>query len=408
MSESNVFQLQGAVQQYLWGKVGGESMVAQLCSQSDANFIIQDEPYAELWMGAHPKAPSYVIGKQQTLLQFINENPTLLGEKVNSQFGSLPYLFKVLSVNKSLSIQAHPNKDLAQKLHKEFPDIYKDPNHKPEMAIALTPFEALCGFRPLDEIVDYIDNIPELATVVGENAVAKLKSETKLTNCISSALKECFSNVILCSKEVREKQLSGLISRVKEISSESGDLSAVNGELLLKLYSQFPGDVGCFVIYFLNHINLKPGEALFLGANVPHAYLYGDCIECMACSDNVVRAGLTPKLVDATTLCEMLEYIPTAASERIFCPSASPGTSELVYNPPIDDFAVIKVEVQGGNYNFRTYESASIVLFISGEAEVVGSPNPAKPGVILFVPSNAKLEVKVTKPLVAYRALCLL
>uniref|UniRef100_H2YYX3 Mannose-6-phosphate isomerase n=1 Tax=Ciona savignyi TaxID=51511 RepID=H2YYX3_CIOSA len=402
---SKVYKLNGAVQQYAWGKIGDNSMVAKLCSQGNSDFTIDsNQPYAELWMGAHPKAPSGVVGKNISLLQMLNEQPELLGQKVNTKFGSLPYLFKVLSVNKSLSIQAHPNKQLAQKLHSEHPDIYKDPNHKPEMAIALTPFEALCGFRPLSEISNFLDDVPELAAVVGQTACGKLKAELGGVHPESAALKECFSNVILCSKDIREQQLSQLVTRVKELKANSQDLSSVNGELLLKLNSQFPGDVGCFVIYFLNHINLAPGEALFLGANVPHAYLYGDCIECMACSDNVVRAGLTPKLVDADTLCEMLEYEPTSASERLFTPCKSSDPNETVYNPPVEDFAVVKVHVKSGDYIFSEYESASILIFISGGAKIQENDQTISAGTILFVPANVRLAVKVTEEIIAYRA----
>jgi mannose-6-phosphate isomerase len=78
--------------------------------------------------------------------------------------------------------------------------------------------------------------------------------------------------------------------------------------LVLRLENQYPSDIGVIAAFFLNHVKLKPGEALFLGANEPHAYLSGECVECMATSDNVVRAGLTPKFIDVPTLCSMLTY----------------------------------------------------------------------------------------------------
>lgn len=115
----------------------------------------------------------------------------------------------------------------------------------------------------------------------------------------------------------------------------------IYGKLLLQLHQQHPGDIGCFAIYFLNLLTLKPGEAMFLDANVPHAYLKGDCVECMACSDNTVRAGLTPKFIDVPTLCEMLNYTPSPSNNRLFAPAQSQDDPYLsIYDPPVPDFTL--------------------------------------------------------------------
>ena len=407
-----VHVLQGAVQQYAWGKLGSSSAVATLCANADSEFqVLENEPYAELWMGAHVKAPSVMIASEQNLLQFLEENPEALGVKVQEKFGCLPFLFKVLSVAKSLSIQAHPNKALAEKLHAERPDIYKDPNHKPEMAIAVTQFEALCGFRPIQEIISFLNTVPELEAVVGKPAADRLRSKANNGEDVSSALKGCFSNVILCEKSTREENLTKLVNKIQKMRKTGQDISGLHGELLLRVHTHFPNDVGCFVIYFLNHILLSPGEAVFLGANVPHAYLYGDCIECMACSDNVVRAGLTPKLVDASTLCEMLEYTPTSADERKFRPKELSGPNELLYNPPVDDFAVIRVSISKDDapYEYSVLDCASIVLFVSGQAAVKEPKLDLTQGSIVFVPANVAFTLSsIGSDIVAYRAACLL
>jgi len=411
-SSNKVYLLKGAVQQYAWGKLGSSSAVATLCGNVDPAFqIFEDQPYAELWMGAHVKAPSLIAENDQNLLDFLEANPDALGPKVKGEFGALPFLFKVLSVAKSLSIQAHPNKALAEKLHAERPDIYKDPNHKPEMAIALTQFEALCGFRPIHEIIGFLDAVPELEAVVGKPAADRLRSKASNGGDIGTTLKGCFSNVILCEKSIREENLTNLVDRIQKMRKNGQDISKFHGELLLRVHTHFPADVGCFVIYFLNHILLSPGEAIFLGANVPHAYLYGDCIECMACSDNVVRAGLTPKLVDASTLCEMLEYNPTPAEDRKFRPTELSGPNELMYNPPVKDFAVIRACVKPEHvpYKFSSLESASILLVTSGHAKGADSEIELKPGLVLFIPANATLEISsCDTEVVTYRATCLL
>uniref|UniRef100_A0A8D2NDU4 mannose-6-phosphate isomerase n=1 Tax=Zonotrichia albicollis TaxID=44394 RepID=A0A8D2NDU4_ZONAL len=148
---------------YSWGKVGLESEVAKLVASGDPLVQIQpDLPYAELWMGTHPRGDALIRDNripQKTLGQWIADNPACLGAKVKDAFqGHLPFLFKVLSVNTALSVQAHPNKELAAKLHAQFPEHYPDANHKPEMAIALTPFEGMCGFRPVEEIVSFLQS----------------------------------------------------------------------------------------------------------------------------------------------------------------------------------------------------------------------------------------------------------
>ncbi|CAH3175465.1 unnamed protein product [Porites lobata] len=297
-------------------------------------------------MGTHPNGPSIVLGKGKEILlsEWIESNKDVLGEAVKEAFDSkLPFLLKVLSVNKALSIQAHPNKVHAAFLHRERPEIYKDPNHKPEMAIALTPFEGLCGFRPLAEIQSFVKTIPELAAVIGQEAADAVA--TSSSGLCSDGLKKAFTALMTCSPAVISLQLNKLFKRITEKKSSGDDLSSYCGELLLRLNSQFPGDGGCFCIYFLNHIVLKPGEAMFLGPNLPHAYLAGDCVECMACSDNVVRAGLTPKLKDVDTLCEMLDYSCRSKEENIFpCHQDPNDPFTTIYDPPVPDFAVARIQ----------------------------------------------------------------
>ncbi|BHF79545.1 hypothetical protein SprV_0702266600 [Sparganum proliferum] len=131
-------------------------MVCQLKTASSPSFTCEpSKPYAELWMGTHPSGPSkFADQSSENLADYINKDTSVLGTESVKLFGkTLPFLFKVLSVNKALSIQAHPNKKLAEKLHADHPDVYKDDNHKPELAIALSDFEALLCFRPLEEIL---------------------------------------------------------------------------------------------------------------------------------------------------------------------------------------------------------------------------------------------------------------
>ncbi|XP_011642247.1 mannose-6-phosphate isomerase isoform X1 [Pogonomyrmex barbatus] len=385
-------ELKCAIQTYDWGKFGMDSIVSALMKSANADFIVDEQKtYAELWMGTHENGPSYLKGTDISLQKYIEENTEVLGSDVVQIFGSnLPFLFKVLSINKALSIQVHPNKEKAIELHKLYSNIYKDPNHKPELAIALSPFEALCGFRPIDEIRDYLNNIPELLAVVGENNINRLFQATDST--INAALQQCFHSLMTCDSNEVTRQLRNLIDRLYNIDDSYRQW--IKADLLKRLHADYPGDVGCFTIYFFNYIIMQPGEAIYIGPNVPHAYLSGDCIECMACSDNVVRAGLTPKPKDIPTLIQILSFECESPSARKLQPSREDVFTE-VFRPPVSEFAVAKITLPPGRpfYNLKPRNSASILLLVSGKAEI--SSQIFSRGSVLFIPANNEVEIKV-------------
>jgi mannose-6-phosphate isomerase len=358
-------------------------------------------------MGTHPNGPSIVSESGISLKDYIEKHPQVLGEKSRQLFGDdLPYLLKVLSVNQALSIQAHPNKGHAEILFRDHPDVYKDPNHKPEMAIALSDFEALCGFRPLEEIKHFLRSIPELASVIGENDTKALLDSNEAN--YHSALKGAFTSLMKASKDALAKELASL-KAANLAKSTRDDVD----ELFLRLLQQYPGDVGCFVIFFTNRIVLRPGEALFLGPNLIHAYLSGDCIECMACSDNVVRAGLTPKLIDVPTLCEMLIYACGAPEAMKFAP-VKESDNCLLYNPQVPDFAVAKIGVfpSDGDVLLPKRASASIMIVTSGTGFInvsgLGQDRALKRGQVVFIAADQDVIVKGTgnEELQLYQAFC--
>ncbi|XP_038622860.1 mannose-6-phosphate isomerase [Tachyglossus aculeatus] len=423
MADQRVFPLSCKVQHYAWGKLGSDSEVAHLLTSGDPLAQIEeDKPYAELWMGTHPRGDAVILDNriaQKTLGQWISDNPTCLGSKVKDAFQSqLPFLFKVLSVNTALSIQAHPNKELAEKLHAQAPEHYPDANHKPELAIALTPFQGLCGFRPVQEIVEFLQKVPEFRALIGNAAAEQLeRSVGDDPRGVASALRICFTSMMKSEKKVFVEQLNQLVRRISQEVAAGENVSASNGELLLQLHTQYPGDIGCFAIYFLNLMRLRPGEAMFLEANEPHAYLNGDCVECMACSDNTVRAGLTPKFIDVLTLCEMLNYTPAPSSAKLFTPVQDRlDPCVFTYDPPVPDFTVMKIEVPASAkpYAVSALDSASILLVVRGEA--VGTSTAAQSelalrrGVVLFIAANESVSLQITSSgsLLMFRACCLL
>ena len=251
-------------------------------------------------------------------------------------------------MGKALSIQAHPDKELAALLHKAHPDVYRDPSHKPEMAIALTEFEMLCGFRPIEQIEEFFKDVPVLKGIGFKD------------------LKTSFTALMNSDPSITKKHYAHLKNPKNEVD-----------KLFLRLWDQYPGDIGCLCVYFLNYIKLKPGEAVFMAANEPHAYLKGDCLEVMACSDNVVRAGLTPKPRDVDTLCKMLTYKVHNPSDIIICPS-------LIYAPPVEEFAVEKLE------DGSTVRPGSLVIMIHGTASL---SSPLKVGVPVYVQRESRTKI---------------
>jgi hypothetical protein len=238
-------------------------------------------------MGTHAGNPSYDYETKRSLEDFIKDNQALMGNDVSKKYGEkLPFLFKVLSAQKALSIQAHPNKKLAQQLHEKNPKEYKDDNHKPEMTIAITPFEGMCGFRPLKEISYFLKAVKPFRTLVGEEVASKFEAAvedgSKSEDELKQALKETFSKLMNSKEEDIKSASEELLAQVKkeDQSFAGGESTPTPGskafaELIPRLNGQFPGDIGLFVIFFLNVVNLQPGEAMFLRADDIHAYISG-------------------------------------------------------------------------------------------------------------------------------------
>ncbi|CEM28196.1 unnamed protein product [Vitrella brassicaformis CCMP3155] len=371
------------VQQYAWGKRGSESLVANLAAAT-GHPVDRSKPYAELWMGYHPSGLCSVVGPNTPIDRFLEHNREFLGDIGRGGRVHLPFLMKVLSVAMPLSIQAHPDKGLAERLHREHPHMYKDGNHKPEMAIALTPFEALGGFRPAAQILTHVQQVPELRAVLGEACAASV--EHRLTHGGpeqgGSALREFFEGLMRCDVSVMAAQLDRLVDRLRRLrdsgSMESEPLKQVYS-LALVLSEHFPGDVGVFAAFFLNHIKLNPGEAMFIGPNTLHAYLKGECIECMANSDNVVRGGLTPKHKDVDLLCRMLWY--DKCGVEVITPSYVDEPSGLMlYRPPVSDFEVYRLVLPKGREIHRIFSATgpTIGIVLQGNARAATTPAPSR------------------------------
>nr|CCC95990.1 unnamed protein product [Trypanosoma congolense IL3000] len=336
---SNCMKLNCGVQHYAWGKHARDSFIAKMKGESD-----KEGKYAELWVGTHVNCPSKTVSGQ-LLSDFLleHQNMTRFFHPKHQQdprfCNCVPFLLKVLSIQTALSIQAHPNKKLAERLHRENPDKYKDPNHKPELIIALTPFEALCCFRPLRDVARFVDAAPPLKAMLGAAAVIEGDVDDKRT------LKRMMDIVYNTDAE---KHASALRQHAEALRGR-GAILCKEDTLFLRVLAQYPNDMGCWMVYFLNYLVLQPGDGLFLADSEPHAYLFGDGVEIMASSDNVVRAGLTPKWKDVPTLLEMLRYSTDGLEGAMFRRQRARGDEQWeiqYYAPPCEfpDFSIYRLE----------------------------------------------------------------
>lgn len=321
----------------------------------------------------------------------LQAHPKALGLAPYNASSALPYLFKVLSVAKALSVQAHPDRALAAKLHATAPQHYKDDNHKPEMTCALTPFEAMCAFRSPSDLAAHISGVPELVQLVGAEKVSSFQravasAATDKDESINTALKEVYAAYMAAPDAAVQTAVAALESRLRSagVDSNSGAAPVEGGRfaappadaVALRLCRQFPGDIGAFAPYFLNVIALAPGEAVFLPANEPHAYLSGDCMEVMAASDNVVRAGLTPKFKDVPTLVQMLTYNTGLPEVQRGAPASfDPSGCTVVYTAPVPEFVLYKTSMPPAapstEVTLHGPPSAAIIVVLKGHGKAV-------------------------------------
>eukprot|EP01025_Chloroclados_australasicus_P011623 TRINITY_DN15082_c0_g2_i4.p1 TRINITY_DN15082_c0_g2~~TRINITY_DN15082_c0_g2_i4.p1 ORF type:complete len:451 (-),score=76.17 TRINITY_DN15082_c0_g2_i4:379-1731(-) len=398
-----MLRLECKAHNYAWGMKGGESEVAQL-HKFNSGKMEEDldlaAPFAEFWMGTHKNGPSKVIETGETLQEWLEKHPQALGDTVRAKFGvHLPYLFKVLSVNTALSIQSHPDKKLAEKLHAERPDIYKDDNHKPEMALAIQNFSALCGFVTMEELKQALKDTPELVNCVGkENSDGIIN--TNGSGDEKTLLKNAFSSLMTCDSELVKKNVQALGDRLMEKSTEE---ISTKEECVIQLQQDYPGDVGVLAAYFLNLVELEPGQAMYLPANEPHAYVSGEIVECMATSDNVIRAGLTPKLRDTPVLVDSLTY--TMKYPDILQGEPLDDYTKA-YRPPFEEFEVHQILLpKGKEHDFIAQQGPAILLVHVGQVNLIAKGGPmdgaqnlvnelqGSRGDVVFIPASTSVQM---------------
>lgn len=362
-----IFELECQAQHYEWGAKGKDSLVAQLLTDQ---LIDAHRPYAELWMGIHPNAPSKAkIGEGILLSDVLQSHPTLLGNHTLQRWGTLPFLFKVLSIAQPLSIQIHPNKARAELLHQKDPRHYPDDNHKPEMALAVSPLEMLYGFEPSTELLKTFQKYPPLQTFL---PALNLESFANLQKFLTPLLR------------LPEKQGANLLQQLYEQIQQKPQKTAKEA-LFFSLYPQFPQDLGLLFIFLMQKISLPPETAISLKANELHGYLQGDLVECMANSDNVVRAGITQKFKDVEELLACVSYDAQSPPLNHGQADASPVRR---YASAIEEFELATLTLGAGeSFVQNATDSPMILLTLWGQGTLASQAGrfDLKQGKVLFI-----------------------
>jgi mannose-6-phosphate isomerase len=377
----SMYRLENTVQHYAWGST---DHIPEILGVPNPEGI----PFAELWLGAHPKAPSKVIisaDKTMGLDELITRNPAnILGDRVAERFGPrLPFLFKILAAGHALSIQAHPNLDQAVGGFKREDDLgiprdaphrnYRDDNHKPEIICALSDFYALRGFRPIEDIIEEFEH----------DAYSVLTAEVNaLRSGAPGGLQRFFKRLMTMSDSDRQTLLGSALGRAVAMNTPNTS-GSLRHRWVQRLTEEYSDDLGVLAPLYLNLIVLQPGQAMFLPAGELHAYLDGLGIELMANSDNVLRGGLTPKHIDVPELLKTLTF--SAGKPEIILPEDF-GNCTKVYKTPSAEFKLEKISVASGVTCRRIPAgSIEIVLCIEGSIRI---------DTVSSAPSSMQIELK--------------
>src|SRR5690606_37998895 len=355
-------RLDNTVRPYAWGST---TAIRRLLGTEPTG-----EPQAEMWMGAHPGAPSRTA--RGTLVEVIDADPEKeLGAPAVARFGPrLPFLLKLLAAGAPLSLQVHPDLDQAREGYADeerrgVPITaphrnYKDANHKPELVCALTEFDGLCGFRDPVRAAGLLDGL----------GVDSLKPYADLLHArpADAALREVLTAILTADPEEMARTVADAVAACDRLG---GDLAPY-----AVIAHHYPGDPGVIAAMLLNHVRLQPGEALYLGAGVPHAYLSGLGVEIMANSDNVLRCGLTPKHVDVPELLRIVRF--EAGDPSVLRPAARQGGEDR-YEAPVGEFRLSRYVVAPGAGPVTLDAAApQIVLCTAGDVVLHGAGEAAQ------------------------------
>jgi len=409
-----VLPLTCAVRHYAWG---GRDFIPELLGLDHP----QPEPFAELWIGAHPLAPATVRieGVDFPIDRLLaRASDQLLGPEASGRFAAtLPYLLKILDVGAMLSIQAHPDKQQAEEGFRRENAAglplaaparsYRDDNHKPEASVALTDFWMLFGFKSAEAIADTLDGVPEMKPLaVGfRSGLAAAGHDAPARRRL---LRSLYGQVMTLPQPEIDRLLGPLVARLRlladreELSRGSPDFWAVRAA------DQFPRpnghiDRGILSIYLLNLIRLAPGQGIYIPAGVLHAYLEGIAVEVMASSDNVLRGGLTPKHVDVPELMKILAFDST---HGVLLRGEPISAVERRFVAPAAEFELSRLDLPAGHLHVvpRVWGADTLVV-VDGQADIEAGGETAslKRGAAVLIPNGLAYALRAAGPTTLFK-----
>lgn len=394
-NKNSIFKLHGTLQHYTWG---GYQYIAGLLQKNKT----EAKPIAEYWMGAHDNAPAELEG-EGPLNEYIRQYPQVLGAAVQTRFGRLPFLLKILDVKDMLSIQLHPTKKAAEiEFEKENAQgiplnapnrNYKDNNHKPELMLALGDFWLLHGFRSEEHMRIILTNTPELNFL--------------LTVFEKEGYKGLYEKVMMMDQALANELLRPLLRRIiplyesQSLTKNNPDFWAARAAVTYNRKGQC--DRGIFSVYLLNLVYLKKGEAIFQDAGILHAYLEGQNVEIMANSDNVLRGGLTPKHIDVPELMKHVIFEPVVPTIIHGSPI---NEKEEVFLTSAPDFELSVIKINS-DQSYETKANTFDIFFVlngSVEADNAKTSLLLNQGDAMAASSGATIMFKTLKGAELYRA----
>ena len=350
-----IFSLKNQIQNYAWGS-------REILGRMRGVPVPTEQPEAEVWVGAHPAAPSRatVDGAESPLNELIVENPSrfLRPDRTSDWF---PFLFKILAIDAPLSIQVHPTPEQAiagfedeqaRGIAIDAPyRNYKDRYSKPETVIALSPMRVLTGMRPVEQ----------LKTLAAAFGAAWLAERAELSP------KQLLTEIIRLPEETASAAVQHLVDTAPGLLGASNDVVADAAELVRIVDGKYPGDRGLLVAFVMNLVHLAPGESAFTPDGQVHAYVSGTAIELMNPSDNVMRAGLTAKHIDTEELIKVLGEKQDAPVIQRPNPEDGPLGTYAMWD---ERMSVTRVRVEEGKPLSYTFKGISAALSVAGKVTI--------------------------------------
>ena len=374
-------KIEPKIMEYAWGN---KNFIPNLINKE-----IDDNPKAELWMGTHSGAPSLIYNSDKLLEDYLKDNSDYFSEAHIEKFSNnLPFLFKVLAIEKPLSIQCHPDYEFAKtgyESEKTFRENnpralwnYKDDNRKAEVIFALTNITAMCGFRCDEEIIENLTQY--IPNGYKKYIEPKLEDKTNKAEII-------FEYLYRVEKEILKELINELLNNVKDCENKDGDFFTKEG-IINRVSPFYPEDSGLFAPLFLNVAHLKVGDALYLEPRLLHAYVFGNGIELMSASDNVLRGGLTNKKMDVDELMKVMEV---SQDELELCKKTIDDSNRIVVETPTQEFTLKYCDA--GKYEVKT-ENLEMLLFIEdSQLKVDDEIIEIKKGDVYVIGANTSYEM---------------